>query len=100
MAANLTNMTGLSTEPQTVVRSTSRTSSTSLSKEKVPDPETQVAKDVSSDSAYLADDADDRPSFLDSAYRKHRPFFLAALALVILGWWVSSIVLKATRHRW
>jgi len=33
-------------------------------------------------------------------YAKYRPFILTALALVILGWWISSIVLKATRHRW
>lgn len=33
-------------------------------------------------------------------YRKIRPFFLTALALVILGWWISATVLPATRHRW
>ncbi|RDB25308.1 Solute carrier family 28 member 3 [Hypsizygus marmoreus] len=33
-------------------------------------------------------------------YQKYRPFILSALALVILGWWVSSTVLKKTRHRW
>ncbi|KAK1229188.1 hypothetical protein PQX77_007760 [Marasmius sp. AFHP31] len=37
-----------------------------------------------------------RPTF----YQKYRPFILAAVAAVILGWWISSIVLKATRHRW
>ncbi|KAG6886264.1 hypothetical protein C0993_006674 [Termitomyces sp. T159_Od127] len=31
---------------------------------------------------------------------KVRPFILPALALVILGWWISATVLKATRHRW
>jgi CNT family concentrative nucleoside transporter len=29
-----------------------------------------------------------------------RPLLLAALATLILGWWISSTVLKATRHRW
>jgi CNT family concentrative nucleoside transporter len=31
---------------------------------------------------------------------KYRPFILGALALLILGWWISSIALPATRHRW
>lgn len=29
-----------------------------------------------------------------------RPFILVGLALLILGWWISSTVLPATRHRW
>lgn len=33
-------------------------------------------------------------------YQRFRPFILGGLAAVILGWWISSIVLKATRHRW
>lgn len=33
-------------------------------------------------------------------YRKLRPFILTALAIVILAWWISATVLKATRHRW
>lgn len=33
-------------------------------------------------------------------WHKYRPFLLTGIALVILGWWISSIVLKATRHRW
>ena len=33
-------------------------------------------------------------------YQKLRPFILAGLALVILGWWISATVLEATRHRW
>ncbi|PFH52021.1 hypothetical protein AMATHDRAFT_74522 [Amanita thiersii Skay4041] len=33
-------------------------------------------------------------------YKKYRPFILGALAAVILGWWISATVLKATRHRW
>jgi len=31
---------------------------------------------------------------------KARPFILGGIAVVILGWWISSIVLPATRHRW
>ncbi|KAF9780562.1 Na+ dependent nucleoside transporter C-terminus-domain-containing protein, partial [Thelephora terrestris] len=33
-------------------------------------------------------------------YRRLRPFILVGLALLILGWWISSIVLPETRHRW
>ncbi|KAJ7690616.1 Na+ dependent nucleoside transporter C-terminus-domain-containing protein, partial [Mycena rosella] len=33
-------------------------------------------------------------------YHKARPFILAALALLILGWWISATILEATRHRW
>ena len=35
-----------------------------------------------------------------TSYKRLRPFILAGLALLILGWWISSIVLPATRHRW
>ncbi|KAF6760052.1 Na+ dependent nucleoside transporter C-terminus-domain-containing protein [Ephemerocybe angulata] len=33
-------------------------------------------------------------------YARFRPLILGAVALLILGWWVSATVLKATRHRW
>lgn len=33
-------------------------------------------------------------------YSQLRPYLLTALALLILGWWISATVLKATRHRW
>lgn len=35
-----------------------------------------------------------------TSYQRLRPFILAGCVLVILGWWISSIVLPATRHRW
>lgn len=35
-----------------------------------------------------------------TSYQRLRPFILVGIALVILGWWISSIVLPATRHRW
>lgn len=35
-----------------------------------------------------------------TSYELLRPYILAGLALLILGWWISSIVLPATRHRW
>lgn len=33
-------------------------------------------------------------------WAKARPFVLGGLILLILGWWISSIVLQDTRHRW
>lgn len=30
----------------------------------------------------------------------YRPYILIGLAILILGWWISATVLKATRHRW
>jgi concentrative nucleoside transporter, CNT family len=33
-------------------------------------------------------------------YQRFRPLILGALAATILGWWISSTILKATRHRW
>ena len=33
-------------------------------------------------------------------YPKLRPYILTALALLVLGWWISATVLEATRHRW
>jgi hypothetical protein len=33
-------------------------------------------------------------------YHRFRPLILGALGALILGWWISSILLKDTRHRW
>ncbi|GLB37273.1 putative H nucleoside cotransporter [Lyophyllum shimeji] len=73
-----------------------RSSTGSLSKEKseytdekyTGDPEVNVA---------VEEEEDERRSTL---YDKIRPFILPALAAVILGWWISATILKATRHRW
>ncbi|KAF8335977.1 Na+ dependent nucleoside transporter C-terminus-domain-containing protein [Cantharellus anzutake] len=43
---------------------------------------------------------DDEVESGSAFYAKYRPFILAALALVILGWWISSTIVHATRHRW
>ncbi|KIJ97698.1 hypothetical protein K443DRAFT_681333, partial [Laccaria amethystina LaAM-08-1] len=32
--------------------------------------------------------------------QRYRPFILSSLVTLILGWWISATVLKATRHRW
>jgi concentrative nucleoside transporter, CNT family len=34
------------------------------------------------------------------SYARLRPFILAGSIVVILGWWISSLVLPSTRHRW
>ena len=31
---------------------------------------------------------------------RYKTYMLAGIAIVILGWWISSTILKATRHRW
>jgi len=33
-------------------------------------------------------------------YQRFRPWILAGIAAVIIGWWISATVLPATRHRW
>lgn len=35
-----------------------------------------------------------------TSYERLRPFILVGIALLILAWWISSIILPATRHRW
>jgi len=43
------------------------------------------------------DAGEDNP---ETFYTQYRPFVLGALALLILGWWISATVLPATRPRW
>ena len=49
---------------------------------------------------YVHDDVEESKLFQHVTYQKLRPFILAGLAAVILGWWISATVLEATRHRW
>ncbi|KAG6888005.1 hypothetical protein C0992_009958 [Termitomyces sp. T32_za158] len=53
-----------------------------------------------SDYVYEDSEGKAKSGWLRQIGRKVRPFVLPALALVILGWWISATVLKATRHRW
>ncbi|RPD78510.1 H+/nucleoside cotransporter [Lentinus tigrinus ALCF2SS1-7] len=57
----------------------------------VADPEKQSP-------AHPEDDED--VSALTKLYRRFRPVVLLALAGAILGWWICSTILPATRHRW
>ncbi|KAJ2931254.1 hypothetical protein H1R20_g5878, partial [Candolleomyces eurysporus] len=78
-----------------VKRQNSRSSTDSLSKkEATHDPEVFVQN------AGANDDDEEKPSRGALFYKRYRPFILGAVALVILGWWISATVLRATRHRW
>ena len=68
-------------------------SSSSLKEKKHADPEQQEA--------YLAKDTDTEVQTPETrTHSKYRHFILGGLALLILGWWISATILKATRHRW
>lgn len=43
---------------------------------------------------------DEGPSFLGRQWEKHRIFGHLIVAGVILGWWISGLVIQKTRHRW
>ncbi|KAI0949647.1 hypothetical protein AcW1_009193 [Taiwanofungus camphoratus] len=78
-------------------RKTSQSSDSSITKEKrKDDPEVQPVKESVTDD----DELREEPSLMSVWYTKLRPLILLALAGTILGWWISSTVLKATRHRW
>ena len=62
--------------------------------------EVQVSDPEKATTSVLHDEDEEDMSTLTKLYRRGRPFVLVALAALILGWWVSSTVLKATRHRW
>jgi len=71
-----------------------RVSTHASSAEKKPISETEVLE--AQDDAEAQQAKEQRRSF----YARYRPFILAGVAVVILGWWISSIVLPATRSRW
>ncbi|KAJ7124936.1 Na+ dependent nucleoside transporter C-terminus-domain-containing protein [Mycena epipterygia] len=58
----------------------------------VADHEMMLAKDT--------EDVEAARTRRQNLYHKGRPFILVGLALLILAWWISSTILKATRHRW
>ncbi|TCD65607.1 hypothetical protein EIP91_002454 [Steccherinum ochraceum] len=82
---------------EVVERKPSRVSDSDLSNtEKVIDPEVQQALELAHDEEEVEGDRKRRKEL----YARFRPFILAGLALVILGWWISATVLQRTRHRW
>ena len=74
-------------------RPASRASSSSVTKEKDPHRDREVLVEPTK----AEEDAEENKV---SFTRKYKPFLLTGLALLILGWWISSTVLRATRHRW
>ncbi|KAG7446453.1 uncharacterized protein BT62DRAFT_931886 [Guyanagaster necrorhizus] len=80
----------LITSDQTAIRRKTTSSSMSFDEKKhhaAKDPEVVTPKEK---------EEDETTTF----YQRFRPFILGAVAIVILGWWISATVLKATRHRW
>lgn len=71
-----------------------RSPSLDSAKEKLPK---DTARDIIDD-VEVAHGAEEKQSL--GLYPKLHPYILTALALLILGWWISATVLKATRHRW
>lgn len=91
-------------DPQTVpgtdnvVTERKGSSSSVYSNEKagVVDPELQEKREVEHDNV----EVEEARSWRKALYARYRPFILGGVAAVILGWWISATVLKATRHRW
>ncbi|KAF9805367.1 hypothetical protein IEO21_09070 [Rhodonia placenta] len=83
-------------EPSVAVeRKTSRSSASSVAKEKEPmsDPEVQMTKES-------VNEEEEVWSSKRLWLARLRIVILTALAGVILGWWITSTILPATRHRW
>ena len=78
-----------------VPASLKRSPSLASAKEKLPK---DTVRDVTDD-VEVAHGSEEKQSPI-GLYPKLRPYILSALALLILGWWISATVLKATRHRW
>jgi CNT family concentrative nucleoside transporter len=74
-----------------------RSSTESFSKDKSHYTDEKSAEDPEVNSPVEEDEERGRHGVL---YSKIRPFILPTLALVIVGWWISATILKATRHRW
>lgn len=81
----------------TIERRVSHSSASSIQKGAVHDKEQQILeKELEKDEEEVEHDRKRRHEL----YVKFRPLILAALAALILGWWISATILKATRHRW
>ncbi|KAF8904390.1 Na+ dependent nucleoside transporter C-terminus-domain-containing protein [Gymnopilus junonius] len=83
-------MASAGVQPDYMRERTPSVDSASKEKEKVTPGDVELL----SDSNVQAHDS------YEQFYSRARPVILTALALLILGWWISSTVLKATRHRW
>ncbi|KAF8070314.1 Na+ dependent nucleoside transporter C-terminus-domain-containing protein [Lyophyllum atratum] len=74
-----------------------RSSTESFTKDKSQYTDEKSAEDPEVNSPVEEDEERGQHGVL---YSKLRPFVLPALALVILGWWISATILEVTRHRW
>jgi len=83
---------------EVVERKASRTSESDASNNEKGgiDPEVQQIKELAHDET----EVEGARKWRHDLYARFRPFILAGLALVILGWWISATVLERTRHRW
>ncbi|KAG6813697.1 hypothetical protein H0H92_008545 [Tricholoma furcatifolium] len=77
----------------------SKRSTESLAKEKSSDYTDDKEKQAEDPKVDVLDD-EEQPGLSHKIWSKVQPLLLPALAAVILGWWISSTVLQATRHRW
>ena len=80
-----------------VPASLKRSPSLNSAKEKLPKDTAITARDLTDD-VEVAHGSEEIQSL--GLHPKLRPYILTALALLILGWWISATVLEATRHRW
>ncbi|KAK7685278.1 hypothetical protein QCA50_011641 [Cerrena zonata] len=94
--ATSTEISPATHDANVVERKTSRTTSSSDSDAKVIDPEVQEQKEIANDEIEVEEARSRRQHF----YKRFRPLILGLVAAVILGWWISSTILTATRHRW
>lgn len=89
-------MSAVQATPTEIEKRTSRSSVSSVEKQQEP----HVAeKDITNLEAG-GEHTDDKEEHSWFTYRRFRPYILAGSILVILGWWISSTILPATRHRW
>ncbi|TFL04861.1 Na+ dependent nucleoside transporter C-terminus-domain-containing protein [Pterulicium gracile] len=61
-----------------------------------PKAPSDTEKAIASSSSSIHEEEEKKPSFSE----RYKHFIRAGLAIVILGWWISSTVLPATRPRW
>jgi CNT family concentrative nucleoside transporter len=85
--------TGTNASDKVVQRTTS---GSSYSQEKGP---ADAEKGVAEPPIY-GHRADEESQTRHAFWAQYKPFSLAIVAAIILGWWISSTILKATRHRW
>ncbi|KAG6920104.1 hypothetical protein DXG01_010172 [Tephrocybe rancida] len=71
-------------------------SADSLAKEKLEYSDEKLPEDPE---LGVLDDGE-APGLSSKIWSKLQPLILPALAILILAWWISATILKATRHRW